>query len=511
VPAPEILAGKLAKLAAGPSETIARIHWLGRKQIATDTNGIALKGVWAMPETVKLEAQTLDKLSLASWSLSHRTIDTNTGALLRPLLEDVVQQEFYLEIRQVTNEPGQLVLAVRLDDARAGLWETNLAAVLESLTGIRPVAATGNRRGWSLWKHHVPNLLELARAGEWTLIGSAQDHNALLEDMLARVRRDHVPFESGGPNRWLEADLDFSRIAGAFSLGLNLPADFPKISFAAVGEGTNVHTFGTLAFSRPLSLDLEPWNIPTDLIDQAPVSFTTLRGVRPWLASVQAWNELQIGPPPNQFFIWALHSLPMQTYFVAPLTDASNEVRKLTDFVLQKSERWFASNDNAGFRRSQTTGELEWNGLPYLWPYLQSVVSSNGGAFVLGGTFPHPGEPWAITPEMLPPALSRPNLVYHDWEVSGARVENWVYIGQFFRFVFQRNQLPDKSTGMAWLSALETHLGQSVTDVIRTAPDQLSFDRKSSIGFTGIELNLLADWLESPQFPIGLHTFCPPP
>jgi len=39
----------------------------------------------------------------------------------------------------------------------------------------------------------------------------------------------------------------------------------------------------------------------------------------------------------------------------------------------------------------------------------------------------------------------------------------------------------------------------------------LTFARKSTLGFTALELHLLADWLESPRFPHGLHTFPAPP
>jgi hypothetical protein len=45
----------------------------------------------------------------------------------------------------------------------------------------------------------------------------------------------------------------------------------------------------------------------------------------------------------------------------------------------------------------------------------------------------------------------------------------------------------------------------------RTGPAQLDFTRQSTVGFNALELHLLADWLESPQFPHGLHTFLAPP
>lgn len=161
-------------------QTVARLHWLGLNRLSQETNTASLMAIWNLPESRKLERQTVDKLALAPWRLLDRSVNTNAAALLRPLLDDVVSNESGLEIRQATNQPGELAFAIRLDDQRAALWQTNLAAVLESLTGIHPVPAPNNLPGWSLKKQHVPNLIELTRVGEWTVVGAAQDHNDLV-------------------------------------------------------------------------------------------------------------------------------------------------------------------------------------------------------------------------------------------------------------------------------------------------------------------------------------------
>jgi hypothetical protein len=143
-------------------QTLARIHWLGKKQIAAQTNAVFLMRIWNEPESAKLEGHTLDKLAQAPWRWQEREVDTNSSALLRPLFNDVLQNESYLEIRETPNQSGELVFAIRLDRERAAHWETNLAAVLESLTGLRrePTAA-----GWSLKKHDAPNRIEWSGRG----------------------------------------------------------------------------------------------------------------------------------------------------------------------------------------------------------------------------------------------------------------------------------------------------------------------------------------------------------
>jgi len=505
------------------AQTVARIHWLGMKPLAGETNAAHLMAIWNLPESLQLERQTLDKLSLAPWQLLHRNIDTNAAALLRPLLDDLVADESCLEIRQTSNQPGELVLAVRLDDQRAALCQTNLARVLESLTGIHPVPAAEPGYGWSLKKHHDPNLLELTRVDGWTIVGAAQDHNGLLGDLLTRIRQGQPPLPVGSTNDWLAADFDPARLVSSLTTLNSQPSTLNPsrlttlnsqlstlnhLHLALTGDGTNVLMQGTADFSRPLDLTLPPWNIPTNLIDEQLASFTLIRGFKPWLESSPAWNNLQIGPPPDQVCFWALQGLPMQSYFAAPFPGASNAVDRLTDLVLQSGDPWFATNGLARFVRSEVFNGLEWRGIPLMSPFLRSMTF-DGQSFVYGGGFPD-GNVHPLSEKILQKDLNRPNLVYHDWEATGLRTEEWFFMGQLIRLVSHKAQLSFHAPATLWLKALPPKLGDSVTDVTKTGPNQLSFVRQSSLGFTAVELNLLADWLESPKLPIGLHTLLAP-
>ncbi|MGA9777570.1 MAG: hypothetical protein ACLPRE_15665 [Limisphaerales bacterium] len=491
--------------------TIARVHWLGMKQLSGATNAASLMTIWNLPESGKLEKQTLDKLSLAPWRLLHRIIDTNAAALLRPLLDDLAAEESYLEIRQTTNPPGELVFAIRLDDQRAALWQTNLAAVLELLTGIPPVPAPGHRYGWSLKKHHDPNFIELTRASGWTIVGAAEDHNGLLDDLRARIQHGQAPWTTGNAHDWLEASLDPAQLVPSLLTFNFQPSTFNchHLHLAVTGDGTNVLIHGTADFARPLALDLEPWNVPTNLINWQVCSFTAIRGLGPWLKSLKTWNDLKIGPPPDQIYFWAMPGSEMHSYFAAPLPDASNEVDRFTDWVLQNQGRRFPTNQLARFERSTEFNGLQWKGLPYMWPFLRSITNDHQN-FVYAGGFPNPSA-YPISGQWLEESLGGTNLVYYDSEETGTRVGQWIYMGQFARYVSQHAQLSAQSPAVLWLKAISPKLSYTVTHVTETAPDQLSFTRRSSIGFTAVELNLLADWLESPQFPVGLHTLLAPP
>src|SRR4051812_24538736 len=72
-----------------PANSIARLHWVGKGRLATDTNAAGLMRIWQAPESARLEAQTLEKLSRAPWRFlfgdEHATNAAN--ALLQPLLQ----------------------------------------------------------------------------------------------------------------------------------------------------------------------------------------------------------------------------------------------------------------------------------------------------------------------------------------------------------------------------------------------------------------------------------------
>ena len=468
--------------------------------------------IWKLPESAKLETQALDKLSLAPWRLLKGDAATNGApiARLRPLLDDLVQAESYLEIRGATNQPGELVLAIRLGEARAQLWETNLAAVLESLTGVQPVAASGNRRGWSLKKPDAPKLIELVRAGDWTVIGLAPEQNTLLAAVCARLERDHAPFAARTTNFWLEADFDLRRVAGALAPGWNLPEGLPRTSLTVIGTGRDVLTRGQFDFAGRRPFELEAWNVPTNLIHDPLTSFTAIRGIRPWLASLKMWHDLLRGAPPNQLFFWAVDGFPVQTYFAAPLPDASNQVHAAAELLVQQAGLWIDTNTVGNFTRATDFNGAVWGGVPFMSPFLRSVTA-DGGDFVFGGLFPNALTNRPPPAELLPQILGRTNLVAYDWELTGPRIESWIYTGQLLRLVFGKARMRGESAGMAWFKAVAPRLGNCATAVTRTGAEQLSLVRNSSVGFTAVELHALADWLESPQFPCGSHTTLAPP
>jgi hypothetical protein len=432
------------------------------------------------------------------------------AALLRPLLEDLLQQESFLNVRQATNLPGALAFAIKLNEERARLWQTNLAALLESLTGSRTVVVPGQSNGWQLQYSHprpaITRTFDLARAGEWTVVGLAPGRNELFDEVLTLLREDPTGVAQAPKDVWLFADVDLRRVASALSLDWDLPADLPRMTLGITGDGQTVRTRGKLNFAKPLPIALEPWNIPTNLIHEPLVSFTALRGLQPWLSSSKLWQGLELGAPPNQLYLWAQRGPEFLSYLAAPMANASNWVGQATDRLLQKPNVYLATNGMGRLERSTNGPGAVWADVLLMAPFLQPVALSQGD-FVFGGLVPSPFTNRPPAAELLNTVLGDTNLVAYDWELTGPRIDQWLHFGQLVRFALHLAQVPPKSASFAWLTALEPKLGGCVTVVSRTGPAQLTLVRRSGLGFTAAELDWLADWLESPRFPRGLNTF----
>ena len=183
-------------------------------------------------------------------------------------------------------------------------------------------------------------------------------------EFAGRIRRDHAPFQASATNGWLETEFNPRPLAAALDLDWPLPEDLARVSFSAGGDGATVLEHAQLNFAKPLDLKLEPWTLPARLIVGEVTSFTAVRGFEPWLASLKAWNGLHIGSPPNQAYFWALRGLPVLSFLAAPHPEASNQVSRLADLVLQKCSLWFATNPFARFQKSKDFNGLNGEGFP---------------------------------------------------------------------------------------------------------------------------------------------------
>jgi hypothetical protein len=497
-------------------DTVASVHWVGKRRLDLDADAYYLSRVWSLPETARLQSQTFDKLATGSWRvlMGDAAAARIPAIVLRPLLEDLAFDESYLEVRAATNSQlstlnsqPSFVLAIHVNAQHAGIWETNAAIALQLLTGS-PAIADHAVHGWMLQRTNAPERISLTRVGDWTVLSAGPQNNALADDLAARIRRDGLPFVSASTNNlWLEADLAPSRLVSSLSAGgegrgeVGVFSTLNHLNLTLSGDGGNVITRGQLTFAENFPSDLPSWHLPAGLVHEPLLGFTAVRGVQSALAASPMWNRLQLGAP-DQFYLWSLAGGPSQTYLAVPLPDAVHQIPALADRLLQYANPWLAANGYISFDRASDSNGVVWGSLPDIQPFIKFAGTADDG-WLYAGLFPDAGAGTGLpSPDgMMQDILHRQNLVYYDWELTGPRLPSCLYLGQTARQIFHQPQLPADSASAAWLTMLQPRLGTSATIFTRTAPDQLTFLRKSTLGLTAPELQWLAGWLESPRFP----------
>lgn len=481
------------------NQVVLATHWIGKARMAQDTNAAYQMELWKLPESERLEQQTLDKLAHALPALLGIPSGADTNllpGLIRPLLDDLVQAESFTELRSPTNRPAEFALAIRLSPERAALWQTNLAVLKEALTV--PTTNSGS----------LPKSLQFLQAGEWAVLGLGSGDSPLFNDFGRRFSVVNLPSSiNAASNHWLELDADLSHLLRSNPV---FPAEsLPVVHLTLAGEGQAVRTRGEMTFAKPPAIKLDPWSIPTNLIYDPLVSFTAVRGIKSWIESSSVLGDSLGGKAPNQLYSWSLGQIPSQSYFAAIWADSSKRFVALSDRIVQYLDSQDIPNGLGKSSRMTNANVVYWTENPFSQPFLKHEIGS-AGEIVFGGFAPLTPTGQPIPPELLPQFTSQPNVLYYDWEITAGRTTGWLYLGQFMRFVSGKAQLKTGCAGLSWLQGVGPKLGNAATVVHLVAPHRLTVSRTSSAGFTGIELQILMDWLESPSFPQGIHTFLAP-
>jgi hypothetical protein len=501
------------------AETIARLHWLGMKRIAAETNSASFMRIWNEPETARLESETLDKLSAAPWrlpgrqlpgattngasSVPNRNVQRSTSQWLRPLLDDLVQEESYFEMSKTTNGTAEMALAIHLNSSRSEAWRTNLAAALKSLTACD--IATNEGRIWVLKKHHAPDLIEFDRVGDWTLLGAAQGRNNLLDALIARVRHDHRPYSAEPPNYWIDAAFDLRDCADTLGIHPNKPGILPRLAFQIIGEGGTILTRGSADFTRELPFELKPWRIPTNLVPALFSSFTAARGLAPLLKQTGLFNSAETVP--DSLFAWTLFGIPSPLFVAAPVDNSASAFTTSASVL----SAWINKSvpPSFGFASVDLTNRtMSWKGLSLAAPFLRTITNS-GQQYLFCGTMPPTiSRSHQMPEELTRHILAKPDLLYYDWELTGIRLLHWRYFDDMARIIFDERgtRFAPGSAALAWIDRNRTNLAECVTEVTVAAPRKLNFDRNSSVGLSAAELDVLANVVESSEFPDKLES-----
>lgn len=471
-----MLTAALSSRAALPQpDLIAQIHFAGAQKISADTNATAFTNEFCSTEALALRAQTADKVAgwLSGWLQTNLNIAAADGpAKLRPLFDDLQTSEWFLESRSAANGKPAMAIAIKLDAARAQLWQANLKPFFTA-------AAFQSAGGWLIFDSD-PALLKLG-------------------DRLAQKI-------STPPAGWLDVDVNWPRLAQWYPKLKELA--LPETQFTITAPDDNFRINGKLFFPENLSLNLEAWRVPTNTVHQPFNSFTAVRGFAAWFQS-QTWAQpCQIVPVPNQLFVWSLPQMAYQTFAAIPVADAANALAQ-ADARLQPVLSAANARDYffAPITQEMTNNGINWRGVPFIAPYLRALREP-AGQFLFWETFPNSPKSKPLPPELFT-RLATKNLVFYHWEITAERMPQVLALSQFGLMITSHKQLDASSAAFKWLQRIGAPLGNTDTEITQDGPAELTFTRKTPGIFTAVELFTLANWLEATNFP-GCDLKLPP-
>ena len=458
---------------------IAQIHFAGAQAVAADPNSTALNYLWASPDAAALRNQTLDKLARSLGVWLPRQIAPNLAAPvpLRPLLDDFCQSEWQLDLREPVAGTVEFALAIRLDEARASVWRTDLAPLLAAWQQNSPA-------------HHAA----LTRKGAWLVLEMGNSPTPLVAGNTPLLKKI-----------WLTAAVNWARLSQFFPELAKF--DLPQTVLQVTAQDNTFVLDGKLFLSQNLPPP-QSWQFPLNTIHSPFISFTAARGISTWLRQ-QPWaGSLGLNPLPDQVFAWANPQLPFETYAAAPVPAAGVELPLLKPFL---SSTFKLGVPNTPFQECSlvdSNHQLSFAGLPFISPYIDAK-RDGAGEFLLAGFMPNLAF-GQQAPAGLISQLNAPGLVFYHWEITSARFKLFPQLYQLLLLISWHHQLDVNSAAGRWLAHIAPDLGPSVTGVTRTGPNELTFSRKGSVPLTAVELVALASWLEAPDFP-GCDLRMPPP
>ena len=195
---------------------------------------------------------------------------------------------------------------------------------------------------------------------------------------------------------------------------------------------------------------------------------------------------------------WGQADTPYQIQFAFPVENATNELHRLAINWLPLANSNLVNSPLEPLRVYTNVAQISTR-LLVLVPFLRRAPESNG-EFLNGGVFPVKPGPNEPPPELFA-ELNRTNLIYYDWEITKFRLRQ---LRETLNVLAALLTLPEMGTNSAtskWLDAAASKLGNAITEVTVSSPQEISLVRRSHLGLNGLELLTLANWIASTNFP----------
>ena len=448
----------------------SRWRFVGGTTLSSQTNAPTVRDVMALPESAALRGPLLAHFSRVLWKLASGVRPMPPAALADGLVlvSDLADRLSIGETLAPSPSRREFAIAVQADAARAQVWAKAWPKFFSAAH-----AARGEKAG-------EPKVL--VRSG-WVV---AVSDSALLSPEDAFKALSLVPAE---PKVVLHAEL-------------NLPGRPAAVLDAAVRDGA-VRTELKLAFSEALPSKLPAWERPSVIRDPL-AKFTAIRGVPAWFGEIPWLKQVAGNDLPKQLFIWSIAGTnafdKMQTYIAARVENPESWV----EHAVAALKPSFTDDPKA----AKLSGELAYDperhaaaiNHIFMPPRLAPFRDQDRPYLLLGAMPPtRSSQPFPVG---LVAQIERPALLGYDWEITAENMVHWNLVGQVADRLRFRALVNDRP-GVRWLYQATTLMGESVTEALVTGPKELTVKRKSTAGFTAMELTWLTRWIDGDAPPRG--------
>ena len=473
-------------------DLILRAHFIGSERLLKDDNAPQLTAVWKLKSSAELRNRALDRFAGLPFLWLSNALPKDASpqsALLRPLLEDALSNESFVEWRS-----SAFTLAAKVSDARARDWDTNLRRAVVNWNLGNPT--TLERAGTSAWELRKTGVtaIRFTRADGWVSVTVGPSAGNGESNALTKLKQ----LTAKPSGAWLEGDANLAQWKGRLSV-LDGFSNLPAAHFSFSNRADFVRTFVQLDFPKAHQWKTEPWIIPTNIIWDPLMDFTVARGISRVLDEWPFFHNLGWKPTPSQFCGWGVRDLPFQLNYAFPARNVSGHLKNIEKNLGKEIAKIGGPGFQVTLVPETNYSSLSWVGLPLAVPTISPVVSNNI-EFALINFFPltHLRDQ---PPKELFEQINRNDLVVYDWESTQYRMITWRQVYQLGEIATHRSLSPTNALDQRWQTDVMPLVRDCITEAHVSSPNQMTLVRKSSTGLSSFELVTLSRWIESTDFP----------
>ena len=490
----------LAQAAGGDLQagTLLKFHSVGTRSLVATPSAESLQKIAALPITETYFAEVLDKVSA---SLGAHWQDADAAALIRSVIRDLVTEESHILVRETEGGKVEWAVVVKAGADQTTTWSSSILALGPKLIKHVKFPQSGESRpNWTAQTDNPERVFQFRSVGDWVAFGMGAKQAPLPATIAGRLKGGESPLPSE-TGKALELSVDLSTIAER--RGRKVAEKLPHLRVTAAIEDGKITSAATLKFPMPIKIDLDPWRIPTNTIQDPLIEFAAVRGIAPLVSHDPAVRKFLPQPAPNQLFLWSRFEVPYLISAAVPAPEATKQVDRIGPALLKELQQ---SVINPAFGRLEyvtNIHSLQWrNLLPFVIPFLRPAPEP-GDDFIYTGLFPIDLSKSTNPPPaaLLKEVTGNDDLVFYHWEVTAPRLERLKTLFQVLSLLSKNPTAGAKDASMTWVSQAAPYLGNTITEVSQVAPDEIAVKRRSHIGLNSFEIMMLTHWTATGRFP----------